>query len=363
MSCRPLRSDRGAMAIMIALSVLVMAGIAVLVIDVGSLYEERRDLQNGADAAALALAQSCATDEPGFTCTGGPNATETALAELYADANASDAAARVFDVIFDGREVTVEIRTEDASGDPESVDPWFSRIWGHSGTEVFATASAAWGSPTTVSAIPIVISSCEWSIATGDGDEYGAEHYRIIYLHDLNEKGMKAVGANGSTPPLCKSGPGQDVDLPGPEDDDVDRAEGGFGYLDSHDCRSTVSVGGFVLGQPGASNPGSLGCDPGDLLDQTLLVPIFDDIAFSGTPCGGPPGQNCYHIYGFSLFHVLDIDLTGGGWSNQGNICRPQQRCLGGYFASGFIPLQAGLEMLGDADPPDLGVSVVVLSS
>ena len=39
---------------------VVLIGVGALVIDSGALYAERRQLQNGADAAALAVAQDCA---------------------------------------------------------------------------------------------------------------------------------------------------------------------------------------------------------------------------------------------------------------------------------------------------------------
>ena len=52
--------DRGAVLVWVALMLVVLLGIGALVIDVGALYAERRQLQNGADAAALAVAADCA---------------------------------------------------------------------------------------------------------------------------------------------------------------------------------------------------------------------------------------------------------------------------------------------------------------
>ena len=45
--------DRGAVLVWVALMLVVLFGFGALVIDVGALYAERRQLQNGADAAAL----------------------------------------------------------------------------------------------------------------------------------------------------------------------------------------------------------------------------------------------------------------------------------------------------------------------
>ena len=74
------RDERGAVAVIVALMLGtgVLTGIGALVIDVGQIYQERAELQNGADAAALAVAKSCATG----TCA-------PTLSAQYANENAS----------------------------------------------------------------------------------------------------------------------------------------------------------------------------------------------------------------------------------------------------------------------------------
>ena len=57
---RRLRNDTGAVAVIVALLAVAVFGFAALAIDVSALYQERRQLQNGADAAALSVAQGCA---------------------------------------------------------------------------------------------------------------------------------------------------------------------------------------------------------------------------------------------------------------------------------------------------------------
>jgi Flp pilus assembly protein TadG len=78
------RDDRGAVGVMIALLIGggVLLGMAALVIDVGEIYQNRAELQNGADAGALAIARQCALG----TCTSGSALTTAAT---FADANAS----------------------------------------------------------------------------------------------------------------------------------------------------------------------------------------------------------------------------------------------------------------------------------
>jgi len=54
---RIIRKEDGATAIIVAILLVVIIGFSALVIDVGHLYEVRRQLQSAADAAALAAAQ------------------------------------------------------------------------------------------------------------------------------------------------------------------------------------------------------------------------------------------------------------------------------------------------------------------
>ena len=77
-----LRDDGGRGAIGVLVAVLigggVLFGMGALVVDVGQIYQNRAELQNGADAAALAVAKSCAAG----TCA-------PSIATQYATANAS----------------------------------------------------------------------------------------------------------------------------------------------------------------------------------------------------------------------------------------------------------------------------------
>ena len=48
------------MGVLVALLLAVLIGVGALVIDAGTFFAEKRELQNGADAAALAVAADCA---------------------------------------------------------------------------------------------------------------------------------------------------------------------------------------------------------------------------------------------------------------------------------------------------------------
>ena len=65
------RRQRGAVAVIVALSALVLLGFAGMAIDVGRLYINRTELQSAADACALAAAGELTCDPGAGTCPGG----------------------------------------------------------------------------------------------------------------------------------------------------------------------------------------------------------------------------------------------------------------------------------------------------
>ena len=56
---RRLNEDHGVTAITAGILMVAVFGFGAFAIDVGALYQEKRELQNGADAAATAAAQEC----------------------------------------------------------------------------------------------------------------------------------------------------------------------------------------------------------------------------------------------------------------------------------------------------------------
>ena len=51
------RDERGAVLVFVAVGLVMLLGFTAFTVDFGRIYSERRELQNGADAAALAVAQ------------------------------------------------------------------------------------------------------------------------------------------------------------------------------------------------------------------------------------------------------------------------------------------------------------------
>ncbi|MGI9610573.1 MAG: pilus assembly protein TadG-related protein [Acidimicrobiia bacterium] len=151
-------SDEGVTLVFVAISLVALLALTAFAIDFGRMWEERRQLQNGADAAALAIAEDCARN----LCGGLYD--EYAVAEIYVDDNARDNAANAWliDLDLTAQTVTVHNRTEDPGGD-HKFDMLFAGAVGFDGFTVGAKATVAWGGlATPVATIPIIISECEW---------------------------------------------------------------------------------------------------------------------------------------------------------------------------------------------------------
>ena len=64
----PADRERGGIAVIVALLMVVLLGFAAIAIDVAKLYSERAQLQNGSDSVALMLAQKCAKNVNDSDC-------------------------------------------------------------------------------------------------------------------------------------------------------------------------------------------------------------------------------------------------------------------------------------------------------
>ena len=81
-------NERGVIAPLAAILMVALLGFGALAVDVGAMYSEKAQLQNGADSAALAIAQTCAKMPDPSTCA----ADQKGLATPFANGNALDGA-------------------------------------------------------------------------------------------------------------------------------------------------------------------------------------------------------------------------------------------------------------------------------
>lgn len=272
--------ERGAVAVLTAVFAVVMVAMAALVVDVGALHDERRQLQNGADAAALAVAHSCAL---GGAC-------DRDLAPGLAAGNARDEAAMVDSVDVDptARKVTVSTSTEGGDGGRILPFSFAQIITGSRGKTVHARATATWSALRRAPALPLAVSRCD--LAT-----FRTTKVDTVMLFAKN--------------PACEGS----TDAPG-----------AFGWLDTgcpdDPARKPIEVGSRVAGDPGKS-------DDKDCLDSSkgkdVLVPVYDGVTDNGR-------NTTFDIVGFAALHLT-------GWRFPGDAstpapCGASASCISGRF-------------------------------
>lgn len=283
--------ERGAVATTVALSMVVMMGFAALAIDLGSAYSDRQQLQNGADAGALAIAQSCLAGDCAVTA----GKTATLLkADKYVKANKLDGQATGAAVV-DWTAGTVTVNATSIHTN------WFAGIIGFPTTPLSALASAQWGNPSGGGTLPIAFSLDCFKNATGGWDGNG-------------------VPTNGSAVNLL-IGPDKKCTFPAHNE-----VSGGFGWLSGTNCVSTVLAGGWVLSDPGNDGwPNSCnGFDWTTIQGKTVVVPIFLETRGSGSNAE-------YKITGLAAFTITGYCF--GPQEQYGNLDKcPSTKQIRGQF-------------------------------
>jgi Flp pilus assembly protein TadG len=354
-----LRDDggRGAVAVLVAILIGagVLFGMAALVVDVGQIYENRAELQNGADAGALAVAKSCAQG----TCA-------PSIAAQYATANASRLTGGKAYVNFvcgatgvngtvavgsgtcptaknacpanppaGANYVDVETSTLLPNGSHLLPPVFAGTLAGHySGSTVFACAQAEWGGPATSATAGFTISACDWDGATGVGASFapqppyptGAGPYPSYqpYDHLIFLKGGPTGGCT--------------TELPAQND-----SPGNFGWTDDLAMNCTTVVKSRTYGGSTGNSPDQYCKDPTKGLPywqanrKVLAVPVYASIA--------NPGSNAvYTLKGFAAFVITGINLPGGqdmqvaDWVT-GSVpnCGNGNSCISGFFTHELV--------------------------
>lgn len=345
----PPSGEHGATMVMAAVLVLVLFGFLAFAFDFGRMYVERRELQSGADAAALAVAADCALGG----CGGAYD--PYVLSELYADANARDGLAWVRDVELDldAQEVTVHTATEDPGGD-HFFDMTFAQLIGYEGLTVGANATAVWGAPRALTTLPLIFSVCEWmkygESGWVDASAAGMLHHSSAVTGNLLPPAtgypyagrLAKIFFHGTS--QCHYNPsGQDL-------------SGGFGWLESSTggCEAELAKGEEVAIDPGASP--TTGCSAAvmkSVVGEVVLLPYFD--ATYGV------GENAtYRVLGFGALYITGYNF--GGQYKQTSLvdgalpCTGANRCIEGYVIGDWMA--SG----GDIGGEDLGVVVIRLT-
>jgi hypothetical protein len=355
------RDESGAIAMMVALMLGagVLTGMGALVLDVGQIYQERAELQNGADAAALGVAKSCALG----ACT-------PSVAGQLADGDASSLTGGTEGVPLvcgsgslgscpastgsltscppqpptGTNFVEVYTATQTASGSTLLPPTFAATLLGNSsyqGSTVRACAQAEWGAPSAATADALTISACEWDQATQQGTVYAPAP---PYPQDA----MPAASFDQVLTPDSGNDAGCTTELAGAD------GPGTFGWAEDTTGNCTLPVSGpsFAAGGgPSVSAACQLVLQSAQQDDIPILVPVYVSAnSTSGT----------YVLQGFADFVVTGYNLPPGvyaaDWLNPANSCQGTDYCLTGYFVQGLI--QATGSLVGT----DLGASVIDLT-
>jgi Flp pilus assembly protein TadG len=319
----------------------VLLGLSALVIDVGQLYQERAQLQNGADAAALAVAKGCILSG----CTPG---SALSTAQTYADENASDGSAGVGAVCgsagtlpacgassgamtacpsppSSGNYVDVNTSTK-TSGGATVIAPVFARELvgngSYTGTTVLACAQVTWGSAgSTYSGLLTAFTTpaCQWDKESGAGLVFGSPPPGTLPSSSYDMKLTLGYGRKTgcSTEPSGSDGPGT------------------FAWI--------TETGGCTLQVTGTTYPVRTGT-----ASPHCNTPLFDDAQNKSliyipvyTSATGNGASSVYNLKGVAAFVVTGYHVPGRGmfafypdWLNPANTCTGTSYCIDGYFVS-----------------------------
>jgi Flp pilus assembly protein TadG len=359
------RDDRGAIGVLVAVLIGagVLLGMGALAIDVGQIYQNRAELQNGADAAALAIATQCSTG----TCPASPIST----AGMYATANAStltqDAAGvnvvcgsgtlgSCASVVGTGLTncpadpptgtnfVDVQTETKLASGS-HLLPPVFAEtlVGGttYDGTTVKACAQAEWGSS---GALAFTISNCEFNVATGGTTtQPGSLYWNLTANNGLPNPSVPA-DVQYDTQFLVHSAGNQNSDCPtGPANHAV---PGAFGWTAGATNGTNTNCVTAITDTNGVY---TYGTDPGsssqacasrlDALWQSrtpALVPVYSSVTGNGKQ------KTQYTLAGYVQMIITGFNIPGGpgasesDWLNPGLFaaCTGSTTCIDGILLS-----------------------------
>ena len=359
-----LADDRGAVAVVVALLMVVLLGSAAISIDVGRLYVERRELHNGADAAALAIAQTCsgANKLSLVDCV----ASVTGLSDqatTLAEANKNDGLAYASVLLRRSTDPLTSVRVRTTTREPDGstgLPLFFAPILGQSSKTVSAESLATWGLPIQgQAALPIAVDICHFPQGLlADTLSFWPAQFLQYAGQEIAPDPLCPLAV---TNPVSNIG-GIQVYRPVP---------GGFGWLTQAPGQCYAVVNKFLQqtpSAPGNSFPPECASQLDQLRNTVILLPIYDYAAGQGA-------NSWYHIPAFAAFKLTGWRFSGSpalNWNNTSS--DPRQNCendcrgIKGQFTKlvvlNEIDLPGVIDVNGYANlgTLNLGVTAVVLS-
>lgn len=265
--------EGGVVAPLTAITMVFLLAMSAFAVDVATMYSEHAQLQNGADAAALAIAQQCS--KALTPC----SSDQKSAAVTYANGNALDAHSNVLTATADAAAGKVDVTTQSQTSDGANhFSLEFARVLGISSTDIRATATAEWGFPSHGSGFPLAFSQSCWNF--GPATPTGGAIQKITWKPGT----PSCTNASGLSTP------------------------GGWGWLDDSStdpCVAATSIGSFTGSDPGNNSPTSC---------QTILQGWRDTIVGGGTvqatfpifdTTSGGGNTGTFHIIGYATFKIL----------------------------------------------------------
>lgn len=301
--------QRGAAGVTVALMLLVLIGAGTLAVDTGQIYAERAQLQNAADSAALAVAQSCQVGTCNTALTG-----TTSIAEKLANANSNDDASEVREIdTSELGKVTVTTSTKDGTSGAGFLSKLFaSALTVAAPATVGAVSTASWGGPLIGPAsLPMTFAPCQFDLSG-----------TTVAMFNKG-KGVNCAGDTSASGAVIPGGfewidtiPGKCESLvypPNPENSEptLPYVTTDTGANMDTDCKGKKS-----------------GDDMADFIGHVVLIPVFSGAVGNGAGA-------VYYIEGFAAFHLDGFVFPGrcaGNYSLIASKCGGSENGVQGHF-------------------------------
>jgi len=400
--------DSGAVASLVAIffGTGVLLGLGALVVDTGSLLYERRQLQSGADAAALAVAQDCLKSDQASTLCAAPIISAGSVLVNLAGKNAADTKSDIASVCGSAALVLanpaafptvcptpgtpglvecpkttsvgkyVEVRTSTRSGDTTStiLPPILAQTLAgagnqYSSTTVKACARAAWGKLAMhPPIIPFTPSLCDYLKATPPLEVVPPAippappimlppwplnpPYGPAPANPIDPAWEIALTFNGASDATCAAWQGHNY-------------PGGFGWLthgSAPGCALTIPTDHWVQGDTGIGAANDCGDQIEAAVGRVVFLPIFDCMSNNKVNCDNVAmGNNTkYHLYKMAAFYITAVDVTGQikagtpGAAAKASCDTKGGKCIYGWFLEKTYEPGAAIEEIGGPlDPSD----------
>jgi Flp pilus assembly protein TadG len=375
--------DRGAVTVAFGLIIaLVVLPLLALVADSGVAWFERRQLQNGADAAALAVAFDCAravtnsaVADRCTTTAGAATAAPYARWNDTRDGNSVVTSVEPAGLSPTTGEVTVATASASDAGAPVplllglllSAEERDALTFG-------AAATAAWGGAASGNSLPFIVpytlsaEACPASPIPATAGPFRSWDCARRYQQDNFPTFVNAQGLIPEGGPY----PSDPRRAPVIVQNDDDHPSGSFGWLS--DSGPTTCSASLSIYEPATSNGNNSKCNRAEListaLNQDRLLALFEQGEHWGN------GSNAkYEVYGFTGIRVTGWNFSGNrypngagtNWESGQPVCKPgywsgspsevsnSDRCFRGWL----VAMNPGSGGIGG---PSVGVQNVQLT-